>query len=134
MIRITAKAEYALRVVLHLSNSYNKNKRLHLDEISKEQKIPREFLVQIMSLLINSKIVISRKGVGGGYLLGKMPKDISIMDVIVAVDGPVNEFKCGVPNTNCLMDDNCSFRPIWDNITREIAEKLESINFSSIKL
>ena len=130
MIKISAKAEYAARAVLDLSINYNNDKPLQLDDISKKMNIPREFLVQVMSMLTKSGIVSSRRGANGGYILKQSPKQTSLRSVIEAFDGNIGEFRCGdIDFSNCRGDPDCVFCKVWEDLVTIASQKLDRINF-----
>jgi Rrf2 family protein len=133
MIGISAKAEYAVRAVLHLTLHAGMENPVQLSEISRLQKIPRDFLIQVMSALIKNGIVLGRRGAQGGYVLRTTPSSIFLKDVISAIDGPLSKFRCGdVSFKNCLGAHLCSFRPIWETITFELTKSLQELNFEQI--
>lgn len=132
MIRISSKTEYALRAVLHICEYGNVKKPSQLDEISKAQKIPREFLVQIMPILTKAGFVTSRRGSRGGYVLGKNSRKIFLKDVVETIDGSIGEFKCGLPSYNCMGKSSCVFRPVWEDLTKDIINKLGKVSLHEL--
>lgn len=85
-MRISQKLDYANRAVLQLAKSYDGKTVSRLDEISQKEAIPSSFLVQILTDLKRTGLVISKRGKSGGYLLGRHPESISLADVINAVE------------------------------------------------
>ncbi len=85
---ITNQANYALRAMTFLAKT-NDNKWVSSDIIAKEMAIPRMFLSRINMLLVKAGLIISRRGAGGGVKLAKEPDQISVYDVISAIDGPI---------------------------------------------
>ncbi len=132
MIRISAKAEYAARAILHLSLA-PQAKPLQLSEIAREQKVPREFLVQVMAELVRSGLVSSRRGTQGGYKLRFAPGQIHLKQVIEAVDGSIGEFSCKENLAQCLGPD-CIFQPIWEKLVTEVGVKLSQIDFHQLSI
>ena len=88
-MKITKKGEYALRALLDLAYFYNQ-KTLNLRAISEHNKIPYKFLEQIMMTLKHANFVESVKGKMGGYSLKKSPDEITVGEVIRAVEGPLS--------------------------------------------
>ena len=84
---ITRKTDYAIRCVLHLAEAGKDV--LMVNEIAKEQDIPKSFLAKILQKLAKAGIVESLRGVKGGFRLAKKPEDISLLDVVELMEGPV---------------------------------------------
>ncbi len=127
MIRVSAKAEYAARAVLQLAMGAG-SKPLQLAQIAQAQKVPREFLVQVMADLVRAGLVSSRRGAKGGYKLRVRPEEIHLKQVIEAVDGSIGEFSCKEGLSQC-MGPNCIFRPIWGQVVGDVGNKLAEFNF-----
>src|SRR3990167_7294939 len=88
-MKITKKGEYALKTLLALASVYDE-RTLALREIAKEEKIPYKFLEQIMILLKKTRFVKSTQGKFGGYALARAPKEITLGEIIRAVEGPLS--------------------------------------------
>ena len=87
-MKISAKAEYACLAVLALARQGPESSPLHIHEISEAFGIPERYLVQILLQLKGAGLVSSTRGVAGGYRLARAATDISLSEVLVAVDGP----------------------------------------------
>jgi len=87
-VRISAKADYAVRAAIELAGA-DRTAPLKGDRIAAAQDIPMKFLENILSELRRSGIVGSRRGAEGGYWLARPPRDITIADIIRAVEGPL---------------------------------------------
>jgi len=88
-MKITKKGEYALKTLLALASVYEE-RTLSLREIAKEEKIPYKFLEQIMILLKRTRFIKSTQGKFGGYALARPPKEITLGEIIRAVEGPLS--------------------------------------------
>ncbi len=91
-MKITKKGEYALRTLLVLASTYEKGKTLSLHEIAEKENLPVKFLEQIMMILKRARFVQSTKGKHGGYFLSRPPKEITLGEIIRAVEGPLAPF------------------------------------------
>ncbi len=87
-MRMSAKAEYAVRAMVHLATVDN-GELVKTDELAKAQGIPAQFLVDILSDLRTDRLVRSHRGRDGGYQLARAATDISIADVLRCIDGPL---------------------------------------------
>ena len=87
-MRMSAKAEYAVRAMVQLATA-DSGALVKTDDLAKAQGIPAQFLVDILSDLRTDRLVRSHRGRDGGYELGRPPADISIADVLRCIDGPL---------------------------------------------
>ncbi|MGC8639607.1 MAG: RrF2 family transcriptional regulator [Isosphaeraceae bacterium] len=87
-MKISAKAEYACLAILALARHDQAASPLRIREISESHAIPERYLVQILLQLKGAGLVASTRGAAGGYRLARTPEEISVADVLVAIDGP----------------------------------------------
>ncbi len=85
-MRISAKAEYACVAMLELAANYAEPQPLPIKTIAEAQAIPQNFLVQILLQLKTASLVVSVRGASGGYQLARPPEEITLADVINAID------------------------------------------------
>lgn len=128
-MRITQEADYAVRIVDCLARQ---NVRLDAGKISEITGVTLRFTLKILRKLVLSNIVVSFKGVRGGYELARKPKDINLKEVIEAVDGPIAISKClcgELPCSHTETDCGCYYHKIFAEVSKSIQDKFESINF-----
>jgi len=87
-VRISAKADYAVRAAAQLASRSDEGP-VPAEALARAQEIPHRFLEVILSDLRREGIVVSRRGAGGGYLLGRPAEQVTVADVVRAVDGPL---------------------------------------------
>ena len=80
-------SKYAIRAVIYLAVHATQNKRIGIKKIADELNIPSPFLGKILQVLVRRKLLSSTKGPNGGFGIGKNPKDITLYDVIIEMDG-----------------------------------------------
>ncbi|MDP0492625.1 MAG: Rrf2 family transcriptional regulator [Verrucomicrobiota bacterium JB023] len=85
-MKVSQKLEYACRAVIQLAKHYDGESPLRLDDLATREHVPSTFLVQILSDLKQANLVISRRGKTGGYLLARAPSEITLAQVVEAVD------------------------------------------------
>lgn len=90
-MKITVKLEYACRIMCELARQYSDGKPVSIDGLSKAEAVPANFLAQILGELRNGKLVVSRRGVQGGFILARAPDTISLADIIAAIEGDIVE-------------------------------------------
>ncbi len=131
-MRLSRKADYALRAVMHFAG-LPKGKLASIGEVAKTQEIPREFLAKILKDLTWANILVSYQGVTGGYRLAKPAKDVTFLDVIVAMDGPVTLNLCVSQEKSCTHTKDCKMRGFWLKQQDELIKTLTRANFSKYK-
>lgn len=123
-MKLTKKADYALRAVYYITK-LSGGKLASIGEIAEKQGAPREFLAKILQQLTRANILKSYQGIKGGYQLSKDAKEISFLDVIQAVEGPIMLNQCCSENADCCeMFDTCGMRHFW---TRQQALYVSSL-------
>jgi len=131
IMQITRQADYAVRAVLHLARLGN-TARAATSMIAEEQHIPPSFLAKIVSQLSITGLVHTSRGARGGVTLGRDPKNISLLEVIEAIDGPIQLNECVGENGLCSFEDECPLRPVWCEAQEELVAKLRGTNFAQM--
>ena len=90
-MKISRKVEYAGRVLAQLARCHGSGRIPHIEDLAEAEKVPANYLVQILNELRNAGLINSRRGKQGGYLLARQPSEISIANVIRAIDGELLE-------------------------------------------
>jgi Rrf2 family protein len=131
-MQITRETDYAIRCVYYLSGK--KGGVTMVDEISKEMNIPKSFLAKILQRLGKVSLVKSYRGVKGGFILARAPKEISLLEVIEAVQGPVAMNICAVDEALCERSSSCTIHPVWVEIRKQVEQILKKKNFEDLRL
>lgn len=127
-MQITRQADYALRAMLYLSR-LDLTQRASTSQIAREQRIPPSFLAKIISQLSIAGLIHTSRGARGGVTLSRSPEQISILDVVEAIDGPIQLNECTFSTENCPFGDECPIRDIWCSAQQELVGRLRSANF-----
>lgn len=133
---LTNKAKYALRALVFLTEEYGKGPVL-ISKIAEKEGIPKKFLELILLELKNHGILQSKKGKGGGYLLGKTAASVSVGTVVRLMDGPLAPVPC-VSETayrrcdECNDEKTCSVRLIMKEVRDSIAEVLDRASLADM--
>ena len=130
-MEISRQADYAVRAVLDLSLHEGAG-RVPSAAIAKRQSIPASFLTKILSRLAALGIVDSRRGVGVGVCIGRPPAEVTLLEVVEAVDGPITLNRCMARPHECPRDATCAVHPLWLEIRSELRERLAGIDFESL--
>src|SRR3970040_2197941 len=111
-MQITRRADYALRAVLHVARSPS-DERATAREIAGMQRIPLPFLAKIITRLSAAGILDTSRGVGGGVSLARPLNAISVLDVIEAIDGPVEVNLCVLDRSACPFPQDCPLHTVF---------------------
>jgi Rrf2 family iron-sulfur cluster assembly transcriptional regulator len=125
MLWMTKKIDYAF-LALHVLLNRDDNSVLRVTEISKVWNVPQKFLSKIMKDLVDADIVKSKYGPGGGYVLGKKPPEVTLRNVIEAVEGPIYLLKCIKEDPGCEHFDTCPQISAWSDLQNDLVKLLES--------
>jgi Rrf2 family protein len=128
-MQITRQADYAIRAVLYISK-LNENQRAATSQIAKEQRIPPSFLAKIISQLSIAGLLQTSRGARGGVTLAKSPEEVSLLDVVEAIDGPIALNECVHDDGACSFGDDCPLRPIWCEAQEDLVKRLKGTNFA----
>lgn len=129
-MQITRQADYAVRAVLHLAQSGDE--RTATSAIAAEQRIPPSFLAKIVSQLSIAGLLHTSRGARGGVVLARAAKDITLLEVIEAIDGPIQLNECVGDNGACSFDDDCPVRPVWCEAQEDLVKRLKGTNFADM--
>lgn len=131
-MRITLEVEDAIRMVDCLNCTAA---RLCAKEISQRTGVSLRFALKILRKLCAAQVIRSYKGVGGGYKLNKRPEEISLLDIVEAVDGRISLTRCvetDICSKNRNKTNKCKFYHLYSNLTDSICEKFAGITFNQI--
>ncbi len=120
-MKLSLKVEYACQVLAQLGRSYGKTQLPHIEELAQQEAIPANYLVQILNELRTGGLIVSKRGKLGGYALAREPKDISLYEVVCAVEGALLEFPAKGKGAS-----SARTKQIWTAIARDLEEKTRS--------
>lgn len=129
-MRLTTKGRYAVTAVLDLA-LHQEDGPVSLAAISERQHISLSYLEQLFAKLRRNNIVKSTRGPGGGYRLSGSVDDVSISDIILAVDETCKVVDCG-DSDGCHGDYQCLTHDLWQELSSEIRTFLDGIKLSEI--
>jgi Rrf2 family protein len=131
-MRVSAKADYAVRAAAELAAAAGAGRPLKREQISTAQGIPSKFLESIMLELKHAGIVKSQRGAEGGYSLARPASDISIADVIRAVDGPLANVRGERVESVEYKGAAASLRDVWVAVRASLREVLETTTLEDL--
>ncbi len=122
MFRISALADYALVLMTHLDTTRVQS----IKSLTVSTKLPYATLAKLASKLEKHKLLKSKEGRGGGYLLAKPPHEITLRAIIEALEGPIAPVKCITHPGACQFEKGCEVKPRWKNLTNDLIQWADS--------
>lgn len=129
-MRLTTKGRFAVTAMVDLASRQTKGP-VTLAGIAERQKISLSYLEQLFGKLRRHDLISSVRGPGGGYRLAQDMDKISIADIIIAVDEPLDTTQCG-GKQNCRNQDRCLTHDLWMNLNKHMYDYLDSVSLASL--
>jgi len=131
-MRLTSKGRYGVSAMVDLNNHTKDNMPVTLAAISERQFISLSYLEQLFRALRTGGLVKSVRGPGGGYLLARDAKEISIADVIRAVNEPIRTTMCENAVRGCHRGQRCDTHQLWDAMGQYIYRFLDAVSIDMV--
>lgn len=131
MFRLSRGVEYAIRGVLYLAKQ-PEGKVSFVEEVSSAQDVPRAYLAKIFQTLSKKGFVRSFRGPDGGFVISGSAKDLSILDVIEAIEGPIHLNECLIKVGFCDRDELCPVHDIWREAQDTLISRLTGTSFADL--
>jgi Rrf2 family protein len=126
-MQITRQADYAIRAVLYLAE-LGPNEKAATSQIAEEKDIPLSFLAKIIAQLSVAGLLQTMRGARGGVTLARPAQEISLLEVIEAIDGPIQINECVNDSYQCSQH-GCPMRGIWQETQAELVNRLKKSTF-----
>jgi Rrf2 family protein len=130
-VRISAKSDYAVRAAIVLAAAHAEGP-VKADTIARSQEIPLKFLLNILSELRRGRIVTSSRGTHGGYQLARPAAEITVADVIRAMEGPLASVHEILPENISYPPPSESLRQVWIAVRASLREVLERVTIADL--
>ncbi len=129
-MRLTTKGRFAVTAMMDLAMRQTRGP-VTLATISERQHISLSYLEQLFGRLRRRKLVSSVRGPGGGYRLALPMQSVSVADIVIAVDEPLDATLCG-GKENCDDDKRCMTHDLWANLNKKMHEYLSSVSLADL--
>ena len=125
-MRVSTRGDYASRALLSLALHAEVGGPTSVRDIAERTGLPQPYLEQILLSLKGAGIVISKRGVGGGYLLARAPEELTLAEIVAAVDGPIVAGDFGEPHADgaCDHEGQCALLAVWAEVGNHMADHL----------
>ena len=133
-MRVSTRGDYACRALLSLALHVGEAGPTSVRDIADRTGLPQPYLEQILLALKGAGLVRSKRGVGGGYVLARPPRDIRLSDIVSAVDGPIQVGDFGPPHQNgaCDHEGQCVLLAVWHAVGEHMRVHLDSYTLADI--
>ncbi|MBU4204910.1 Rrf2 family transcriptional regulator [Patescibacteria group bacterium] len=127
-MKISKKAQYGLRAMVHLARAQKEKKIIPLKEIAKKERAPFAFLEKIISQLEKAGLVKAKKGAYGGYFLAKPANKITPGDIVSILEEDMTLVHCA----GCPMAGSCTSEDVWDEVQESLDNTLNAISLADL--
>lgn len=131
MMGLTRKGEYAIRGMVYLARQ-EPGKLILVSEIAETVDVPQSFLAKIFQGLTRFGLVRSSRGAGGGFALARPAAEISLREVIEAVEGTICANRCVIDAGFCDRSDNCTVHPVWHRVQDQVRTLLDGVSLAEL--
>lgn len=129
-MQITRQADYAMRAVLYLAE-LGSERRAATSQIAEQKNIPPSFLAKIVSQLSVAGLLQTSRGARGGVSLARPPEEITFLEVVEAIDGPILLNDCVLDSSACTFGESCAIRPVFCDAQAELVARLKNTTFGA---
>jgi Rrf2 family iron-sulfur cluster assembly transcriptional regulator len=129
-VKLTTKGRYAVTAMLDLALHFGKGS-VTLADIARRQGISLSYLEQLFAKLRRAHLVDSVRGPGGGYNLARNPGQISVAEIILAINENIDATRCG-GERNCQGDEPCLTHQLWEDLSQRIYDFLKNITLADL--
>jgi Rrf2 family protein len=130
-MEISRRTDYGVRVILDLA-ILPRDSRTSTQEIADRQNIPTPFLAKIISQLSLAGLVTTFRGAGGGVTLARPAAEISLLQVIEALEGPIRLNRCVIEPDSCPRNEHCPVHHVWAKAQTDLTSLLEDTTFETL--
>ena len=133
-MKVSTRGDYASRALLSMALHGALNQPTSVRDIAERTGLPQPYLEQILLALKGAGLVRSKRGVGGGYVLARAPHDITLCQIVSAVEGPIVAGDFGEPHQNgaCDHEGQCVLLAVWADVGEHMRKHLESFTLADM--
>lgn len=130
MIRITRQTDYGIVLLTHMAG--HQERRYNATELAAEAHLPLPMVAKILKLLTREALLESHRGTKGGYSLGRPPEEISMAEIISALEGPIAITECIDESSGCTHQPICRVHSNWQRINEALRTALDGISLAEM--
>ena len=130
-MKLTTLSRYAVRSLFDIAY-YGNGDSVKASQVSKRQKISRNYIGQIFLKLKRGGLIKSQRGRSGGYVLGHPPEEITLLMIVEAVEGEICLVSCLKEESNCDLYEECVTREVWEEACKNLQNHFSKISIASL--
>lgn len=127
----TRRTDYGIRAMIHLAQQPD-SALVKADEIADVVEVPRNFVPQVLQELQRAQLVLSRSGRTGGYGLGRPAEEISLLEIVEALEGPLSDAPCALSGGPCARQEICAIHDVWARARSDLSATLAGAKLATI--
>ena len=131
MFRISRLTDYGIVVMAHLAKCKDEDSH-NARELAEDTQLPAPFVSKILKSLTRAGLLVSQRGSKGGYSLARTPREIPVVEMITALEGPVGITECTIHPGACAQEPSCQVRDPWQRINGALHVALEKITLADL--
>jgi len=134
-MKLSTKSTYGLRAMVDIARGFNE-RPVAIREIAEKEAISVSYLEQLLNKLRREGLLESVRGPAGGYVLSRRPQDVTVRDIVAALEGTIAPVPCiavkGLSAAKCSRSRTCVTKTVWAKLTRAIDECLASVTLKDL--
>jgi Rrf2 family transcriptional regulator, cysteine metabolism repressor len=134
MIKFSTRGEYGIRMMVEIARHHGRGP-VSLTDVARQEDLPLPYLEQLVGRLRGARMLISHQGAHGGYELARNPQEITIGDVLRALEGPIAPMMCATEahdDVECARHSVCTVSTVWERVRDAVAGALDSITLAEL--
>jgi Rrf2 family protein len=132
-MQLTRSADYAVRAMLDIAEqTYTDEGRARTHMVAQRQDIPPALLAKLVPLLVRAGLLDSQRGARGGLVLARSASDISMLEIVEAIEGPIAINRCTATPGQCDLIDQCSVHPVWQKAQDYLVHLLKTTSLEDL--
>ena len=133
-MQLTRSADYAVRAMLDIAaQTSDEESRARTHMVAQRQDIPPALLAKLVPLMVRAGLVDSQRGARGGLILARPASEISMLEIVEAVEGPIAVNRCTATPTQCDRVDRCSVHPVWQKAQDYLVHLLKTTSLADLR-
>lgn len=131
MLRISKLSDYATALLAQMAA--RGDAQVSAQQLAVELGLPPQTVARLLKQVARAGLVVSQRGKGGGYRLARAPAEISVAQVITAIDGPVALTECALGEGRCDLEHDCTTKANWRLISQAVRVALEGVSLANLR-
>jgi Rrf2 family protein len=131
-MKISTKGDYGIRALIELAHHFGDPRPMQSGEIAARQRIPESYLEQLLTTLRRAGFIRSVRGPQGGHALIRDPRELTVSEVVEALEGPIMPSDCLDEASQCSRSGGCAQRDMWEEVQSAVLEVLNRVTIAEL--